>query len=132
MFDVSAALLKLLTEDIPPHLPPEAIHQPNAFRQYCCYTAEARNPNPNPNPSPNPNPNPNPDPTLQMDGVLRKHEATLRAVFVQYARSTPSPNPDPDPDPDPEPKPNPSPSPNPDQVCPAELGAGRRRPRRAG
>ena len=66
MFEVSAALLKLLAEAVPPHLPPEAIHQPNAFRQHCCYTEEARNPNPNPNPSPNPKPNPNPNPNPKL------------------------------------------------------------------
>ena len=37
---VSEAVLKLLTEQIPSHLPAEAIHDPNAFRQQCCYTEE--------------------------------------------------------------------------------------------
>ena len=70
---MSAALLKLLTELIPPHLPPEAVHQPNAFRQHCCYTEEVCSPNPNPNsnPDPNPNSNPNPNPNSNSNQVGR-------------------------------------------------------------
>ena len=66
MFDVSAALLKLLTELIPPHLSPEAMHQPNAFRQHCCYTEEVCNPNPGPSPNPNPILTLAPAPTLTL------------------------------------------------------------------
>ena len=63
--DVSEAVRRLLDDDVAKHVDSAALQDSNAFRSHCCYTAE-------------------------VDGVLRRHEESLRNMFERYAHQRPS------------------------------------------
>ena len=78
---VSAALHRLVHDDIFKAADPQVLSDPNGFRRRRCYTEKVRPLRSAPSPGALRS-SPSPDASPQVDYVLRKHESSLRMIFA--------------------------------------------------